>query len=72
MEASLKRLRIRFTASMGLLSGVLLLVLSVILCIAVFASSEITSAAVLDTMLKSPDDEVGDALALCSSSPLRA
>ena len=60
MEASLKRLRIRFTASMGLLSGVLLLVLSVILCIAVFASSEITSAAVLDTMLKSPDDEVVD------------
>lgn len=45
---------------MGLLSGVLLLVLSVILCIAVFASSEITSAAVLDTMLKSPDDEVVD------------
>lgn len=60
MEASLKQLRIRFTASMGLLSGVLLLLLSVILCLAVFVSAELTSATILETMLDRPDDEVVD------------
>lgn len=60
MEASLKNLRMRFTASMGLLSGALLLVLSVILCLAVYVSSEITAAAILDAMLENPDKEVTD------------
>ena len=45
---------------MGLLSGVLLLLLSVILCLAVFVSAELTSATILETMLDRPDDEVVD------------
>ena len=60
MEASLKKLRIRFTLSMGLLSGILLFVLCGVLCISIFASSELTSRAVLDAMLEHPADEVVD------------
>lgn len=60
MEASLRQLRIRFTASMGLLSGILLLLLSGILCTAIFLSSELTSGTVLETMLDRPSDEIAD------------
>lgn len=60
MEASLKKLRIRFTLSMGLLSGILLFVLCGVLCVSIFASSELTSRAVLDAMLEHPADEVVD------------
>ena len=60
MEASLKKLRIRFTLSMGLLSGILLFVLCGVLCISIFASSELTSRAVLDAMIEHPTDEVVD------------
>ena len=60
MEASLRQLRIRFTASMGLLSGILLLLLCGILCTAIFLSSELTSGTVLETMLDRPSDEITD------------
>ena len=60
MEASLKKLRIKFTASMGLLSGILLLLLSGILCTAVFLSAELTSSTVLETMIDRPMDEIVD------------
>ena len=60
MEASLKKLRIKFTASMGLLSGILLLLLSGILCTAVFLSAELTSSTVLETMVDRPMDEIVD------------
>lgn len=45
---------------MGLLSGILLLVLTVILCMSVFASSELTASAVLDALIEHPEDEVVD------------
>lgn len=60
MESSLKQLRIRFTASTGLLSGVLLLVLLVILCVSFYASAELTSINVLDAILERPMQEVID------------
>ena len=60
MEASLKKLRIRFTVTMGLLAGALLLVLCLVLCMGLYASSELTCANVLDTLVERPLDKVVD------------
>lgn len=74
MEASFKQLRIRFTAMTGLLSGILLLLLLVILCVSIYASAELTSVNVLDAILEHPNQTVVDDMGrrcfafICSAS----
>ena len=60
MESTLKQLRIRFTASTGLLAGVLLLLLSVVLCTSLFVSAEISTAGLMEAMLSDTGHRIGD------------